>query len=206
MQQLPHETIEHKARHFVSWHPTLVARLAAFNAMADWASHFNPQWKVANMVENITTLFALLNKHNARYLVMGGFAAVIYGVPRFTDDVDFFIEGTEENITNTINALIDFGSDQAQVFKTMRSTIVKFIEFDDLPVKADIMVQTPGLVWESAWANRNVQSYQGQTFYALSRADLISAKRAAGRWQDIEDVKALESIEEDDNRTSDNAP
>jgi len=190
---LAHETIEHKARHFIRWHPTLAARLAALNAMADWASHFNPQWKVANMIENVTTLFALLEKHGARYLVMGGFAAIIYGVPRFTNDVDLFIEGTDENIEKVISALIEFGSAQAEVFKTLNSTIVTFIEFDDSSVKTDIMVQAPGLIWETAWANRQEKSYQGQTFYAISRADLIAAKRAAGRWQDLEDVKALEA-------------
>lgn len=86
----------------------------------------------------------------------------------------------------------------AGIVKEMNATFVTIVEFDDLPVKTDVLVNVPGLTWEEAWANRVSQSYQGQTFYTVSRMDLIKAKRAAGRWQDLEDVKALEATAEGD--------
>lgn len=188
-----HESIERKARHFVRWHLTTESRLEQLQEMADWAGHFNPRWKVKNMVKNATDLFAALEKQKARYLVIEGFAAIIYGVPRFTSDVALFVDGSSENVGRVIEALIELGSRQAELFKNLGSTIITFIEFDDLPIKTDVMVQAPGLAWENAWKNRSRQSYQGQQFYVISRADLIVAKRAAGRWQDLEDVKALEA-------------
>lgn len=187
------ESIERKARHFVRWHPTVAARLQQLEEMTAFAGHFNPQWKTTNMVNNATKLFAALQHHNVRYLVIGGFAATIFGVPRFTYDVDLFIENRPDNIEAMLNALIDLGSAMAAIVKTTSSTFVTLVEFDDLPVKTDILVNVPGLEWEAAWANRVLQSYQGQTFYTVSRPDLIKAKRAAGRWQDLEDVKALEA-------------
>ena len=83
--------------------------------------------------------------------------------------------------------------DNFQMMGYVESTIVTLIEFDDLPLKTDLMVKVPGLVWENAWQNRRRQAYQDQPFYVISRADLIIAKRAAGRWQDLEDIKALEA-------------
>lgn len=187
------ESIERKARHFVRWHPTVAARLQQLEEMTTFAAHFNPQWKTTNMVNNATKLFAALQQHHVRYLVIGGFAATIFGVPRFTYDVDLFVENRPDNIEAMLNALIDLGSDMAAIVKTTRSPFVTIVEFDDLPVKTDILVNVPGLAWDDAWANRVSQSYQGQPFYTVSRADLIKAKRAVGRWQDLEDVKALEA-------------
>lgn len=193
MNHSPHETIEQKARHFVAWQPTSAHRLAQLQAMGTWASHFNPQWKVKDMVTQAVELFAALERQQAHYLVMGGFAAVMYGVPRFTVDVNLFVDDSHENIHRIMAALIELGSAQAETFVQLKSTLVTFIEIDDLPLKTDLMVQTPGLTWEKTWANRQRQTYQEQPFYVISRADLITAKRAVGRWQDLEDVKALEA-------------
>lgn len=93
------ETIESAARHFVRWHPTAETRLQQLEEMANFAGHFNPQWKTTNMVSNATNLFAALERDGVRYLVIGGFAANIYGVPRFTYDVDIYVENKPDNIT-----------------------------------------------------------------------------------------------------------
>ena len=39
--------------------------------------------------------------------------------------------------------------------------------------------------------------FEGQTFFVVSKADLISSKRAAGRKIDLEDVHLLETLEKD---------
>jgi len=157
----PHETIERKAQHFVRWHPTTEARLQQLDEMATFAGHFNPQWKTTNMVSNATRLFAALEQNHVRYLVVGGFAATIFGVPRFTYDVDIFVENTPENIDALLTALVELGSDMASSVKGMNPTFVTIVEFDDLPVKTDVLVNVPGLVWAEAWTNRIPQSYQG---------------------------------------------
>lgn len=210
----PSEAIERKARHFVHWYPTTEARLQQLEKMAAFAGHFNPQWKTTNMVSNATNLFAALARHGVHYLVIGGFAALehnqavylviggyaarAYGVPRFTDDVDLFIESSPDNIRRVMDALVCLGSDQAQIFNAMNSTIVTFLEIDDLPLKTDIMVNVPGLDFANAWQHVKTHHLEGQKVYLVARADLIKSKRAAGRWQDLEDVKALEATSEND--------
>jgi hypothetical protein len=59
-------------------------------------------------------------------------------------------------------------------------------------VRIDVQTSTPGLRFEIAWQNRETMDYQGQTFYVVSRTDLIASKRAAGRAVDLEDVRLLE--------------
>ena len=60
-------------------------------------------------------------------------------------------------------------------------------------VRIDVQTSTPGLLFADAWANRLSMQYEGQPFHVVSRADLIRAKRAAGRPVDLEDVRLLES-------------
>lgn len=59
-------------------------------------------------------------------------------------------------------------------------------------VRIDVQTWTPGLIFETAWARRNEMEYGGYPFYVVSREDLISSKRAAGRDIDLQDAVLLE--------------
>ena len=55
------------------------------------------------MIARSKALFTSLEKHNVRYVVIGGIAAILHGVPRMTGDIDLFIETTKETIVVTTN-------------------------------------------------------------------------------------------------------
>jgi hypothetical protein len=59
-------------------------------------------------------------------------------------------------------------------------------------VRVDVQTRTPGIEFSEVWNNRETMDYEGQTFYVLSKKDLIASKRAAGREVDLEDVRLLE--------------
>jgi hypothetical protein len=65
-------------------------------------------------------------------------------------------------------------------------------------VRIDVQTSTPGLRFDDAWRRKETMSYEGQPFFVLSRADLIAAKRAAGRPVDLEDARLLELVDESD--------
>jgi len=46
------------------------------------------------MIENndINDFIALFNINKVRYLLVGGYAVILYSEPRYTKDIDFFIE------------------------------------------------------------------------------------------------------------------
>ena len=62
-------------------------------------------------------------------------------------------------------------------------------------VRIDVQTRTPGLTFAEAWGRRQTMIYEGQALFVVSRADLISSKRAAGHPRDLEDVRVLESGE-----------
>lgn len=52
------------------------------------------------------------NVRDVRYLIIGGYALVLHGFPRYTKDIDVWIERTADNATRLIGALVDFGFGQ----------------------------------------------------------------------------------------------
>lgn len=56
-------------------------------------------------------LLKLLNTHEVKYLVIGGYAVTYHGYPRTTGGLDLWVEQTEENATRIAEAVREFGFD-----------------------------------------------------------------------------------------------
>ena len=50
-----------------------------------------------------------LNNNQVRYLIIGGYAVALHGHPRYTKDLDVWVELSKENATRCIAALTEFG-------------------------------------------------------------------------------------------------
>jgi len=51
----------------------------------------------------------LLNEHKVRYLVIGGYAVALHGHPRYTKDLDIWVEMEPNNAKRLMDALTEFG-------------------------------------------------------------------------------------------------
>ena len=143
------------------------------------------------MLNRLKGVFESFQLHEVRYVVIGGIAAVLYGVPRATFDLDILIESSPENARRLLDALLDAGMGTASLTNVDEMLENQITIFKDR-VRIDVQISTPGLRFQDAWKRRKTMEYQGQTFYVVSREDLISSKRAAGRDVDLEDVRLLE--------------
>ena len=61
------------------------------------------------MLNRLKDVFESFQKHEVKYLVIGGIAAILYGVPRATFDLDILIDPTSENAQRLLDALLDAG-------------------------------------------------------------------------------------------------
>ena len=143
------------------------------------------------MLNQFRDVFASLQKHEVKYVVIGGIAAVLHGVPRATFDVDILVEATSDNAQRLLDALLEARLGTASLISADELLTHEITIFKDR-VRIDVQTATPGLRFEDAWQNRETMEYQGQTFYVASRNDLIASKRAAGRKIDLEDARLLE--------------
>lgn len=137
---------------------------------------------------------ASLNRHDIRYLIVGGFAYAFHAEPRFTRDIDFFVDDSEKNAERLIAALADFG------FADIGLTKKDFIKPGDVvqlgvePVRIALMTSVTGIEFESAWKNRVVGRYGDIPANFIGKSDLIRNKAAVGRKQNLSDIDKLESI------------
>lgn len=148
------------------------------------------------MLNRLTGVFASFQNHRVRYLVIGGIASVLYGVPRATFDLDILIEASPGNAHSLLDALTEAGLGTASL-TSAEDLLAKEITVFQERVRIDVQSWTTGLSFQTAWERRNEMEYGGQTFYVVSREDLISSKRAAGRDVDLQDVRLLELPEDD---------
>jgi hypothetical protein len=144
------------------------------------------------MLNQLQDVFESFQKHEVKYVIIGGIAAVLYGVPRATFDLDILIEATFTNAQRLLDALVEAKLGTATLISADELLSHEITIFKDR-VRIDVQTKTPGLQFESAWQNREEMKYQDQIFYVVSRNDLIASKRMAGRKIDLDDVRLLES-------------
>lgn len=149
------------------------------------------------MLNRLAGVFASFQRHQVKYLVIGGIAVVLYGVPRATFDLDILIQASTENARRLLDALDEAGLGTASLTSAEELVENEITVFQDL-VRIDVQTSTPGLDFDAAWGKRNEMEYGGQTFYVVSLEDLISSKRAAGRDIDLQDARLLELPEAED--------
>jgi hypothetical protein len=143
------------------------------------------------MLNRLLDVFASFHRHEVKYLVIGGIAAVLHGVPRATFDLDILIEASPDNAQRLLEALTEANFATATLTTADELLAHEITIFKDR-VRIDVQTSTPGIRFEDAWQNRVAMTYQGQEFYVASKTDVIDSKRAAGRDKDLEDVRMLE--------------
>jgi len=152
------------------------------------------------MLNRLQDVFKSFQRHDVKYVVIGGIASVLHGVPRATFDPDILIEASRENAERLLAALMDAGFGTAAMTDAQDIVAHEITVFNDR-VRIDVQTQTPGLAFQDAWRRRKTVTYQGQDFFIVSKEDLIASKRAAGREVDLNDVHLLESTDQEDNIT-----
>jgi predicted nucleotidyltransferase len=146
------------------------------------------------MLNRLKGVFASFQKHEVKYLVIGGIASILYGVPRVTFDLDLFIESTPTNAQNLLQALLEAEMRTATLTTSEELLSNEITVFKD-KVRIDVRTSIPGFIFQEVWKRRETMAYHGQEFYVVSKPDLISTKRASGREIDLSDVKLLEISE-----------
>jgi len=143
-----------------------------------------------------------------KYLVIGGLAVNLYGIPRVTQDIDLLISFDEGNVERLITVLkkLDY---QARVpvdpmLLTDPRTRKTWIEERNMRVFSlfhkhhnfkvvDILISTP-ISYEEAEANRTTIEVQDIKIYLIGIDELIRLKKISGREQDLSDIRAIEKL------------
>jgi hypothetical protein len=136
-------------------------------------------------------LFAALNDAGARYLVVGAHAVAFYAEPRFTKDLDVWVEASPANAPRVIAALQTFGVPMSGVTEADFGRPEITLQIGVAPNRIDVTTLIDGVAFESAWPNRTASVFGDQPIWIIGRRDLVANKQAAGRPQDLLDLEIL---------------
>jgi hypothetical protein len=151
---------------------------------------------------DVRDFIRLLEKHEVRYLIVGGEAVIFYGHARLTGDVDFFYDGGNENSRRLYAALHEFweGSVPGVEGAVELTEPGLIVQFGVPPNRIDLMNRIDAVEFEDAWKERTVVELDvggGRiTVNYVGLVELIKNKEAAARPKDLDDlpfmIKALE--------------
>jgi len=128
---------------------------------------------------------------SVEFLVIGAHALAAHGHVRATLDIDLWVNPTPDNAGRTWRALQRFRAPLAKIRRE------DFAERDVLyqiglpPSRIDIMTSVTGLEFDAAWPTRVMAAFGDVEAPVLGLDDMRTAKRAAGRLQDLADLEEL---------------
>lgn len=62
------------------------------------------------MSPDFKEILSIFNDHEVRYLIVGAYAVMKYTEPRYTKDLDIWLEASEENAKKVFSSLRQFGA------------------------------------------------------------------------------------------------
>jgi hypothetical protein len=151
------------------------------------------------MLSDYRELLSILNARRVKYLVVGAYAVAIHAQPRATKDLDILVKADPQNAKVVFTALAEFGAPLEGLTSADFAEPGPFFRMGREPVGVDILTAIPGVDFEGAWERRVedvIDAKTGLKAFFISSGDLIAAKLAAGRAQDLADVDAIRKAAE----------
>lgn len=147
------------------------------------------------MNSDFKELLQTFNAHEVEYMVVGGYAAIHYSQPRYTKDLDIWIRPSEQNAKRIAKAFAEFGLPIHEF--TIDDLAAEGFQFfvGVSPVAFDFLTTIKGLEFEAAWNNREESDQEGFPIWYVGKNDLITAKKAVGREQDLHDIEEIHRAE-----------
>ncbi len=134
-----------------------------------------------------------LNKHGAKYMLVGGYSVVLHGYSRTTGDMDLWVERSEENYLKIKSAFQDFGMPVFDMTKEnfMFHPVWDVFTFGVPPVAIDIMIKLEGFSFQEVYERAITFFDDDLEIKVIHKNDLIAAKQKAGRSKDLNDLENL---------------
>lgn len=133
----------------------------------------------------------LLIKHRAEYLVVGGYAVGVHGHPRYTGDLDIWLNPSTENATKILACVNEFG------FSSYNLTIEDFTKENNVvqlgypPLRIDLLTNIDGVAFNECYVNKKEVEIDDLTVNFISYKDLVANKKSTGRFRDLDDIENM---------------
>ena len=143
------------------------------------------------MKETLVAVCAVLNKHDVKYLVIGGVAVIYHGYTRATSDIDFWYKPSLDNFHNILDAFKEYGvdvSDLESITFDPKTTYLRLptgFRTEFLPaVGSDVL-------FDDAKEKSETLELEGVKIPVIGYDHLVHLKMTTNRLKDKADVEEL---------------
>lgn len=146
------------------------------------------------MNSDLIELLLLLEKYKVRYLVIGGYAFGAHAEPRYTKDLDLWVDPSKANAKRIFACLKEYGAPVSSLAEKHFSEPGLLLIFGREPNRVDILNDLKGLSFKEAYRKKKTVKIERATLNIVSLDHLIQLKKAANRPQDRLDIQRLKQI------------
>src|SRR5207244_3722617 len=145
---------------------------------------------VAKLPQDFADLLIELREAEAEFLLVGGWAVILYGHVRATDDMDIFVRPSKANSERVVAALEAFGAPLRAhgVGPSHFASEGDAYRFGVAPLKIEVLTQISGVSFYDALHDSKTFDLDGHAIPYIGRAALIQNKKSAARHKDLADV------------------
>ena len=140
-------------------------------------------------IHDFEDMLLLLEKNRVRYLIIGGLAFIYHAKPRYTKDMDLWIDPDLENVKRANKALAEFGS--PFLIDTKKKEI---LQIGIAPDRIDLLRYIAGVRFETAWKKRIRGKYGKVTTNWIDLDTLIRIKGKIDHPRHKEDARVLREV------------
>jgi hypothetical protein len=133
-----------------------------------------------------------LNDNAVHYLLVGGYAVALHGYPRYTKDLDVWVDSDFENAERVIKALTQFGFGSLELKESDFTEPDQVVQLGYPPNRIDILTSLSGVEFAECYASRVIAEIDGVSTTFIDLENLKKNKKAVGRHQDLADIENLE--------------
>jgi hypothetical protein len=141
-------------------------------------------------VHDFEDMLVFLEKHRVRYLIIGGLAFIYHAKPRYTKDMDLWIDPDLENVKQANKALAEFGSP----FLLTPEKKEEILQIGIAPDRIDLLRHVVGARFETAWKKRIRGKYGKIVVNWIDLDSLIRVKSKIDNPRHKEDARVLREV------------
>ena len=143
-------------------------------------------------------MLRLLDKRRVRYLIIGGLAFIYHAKPRYTKDMDLWIDPAPENVKRANHALAEFGSPLI-LNPDKRNEI---LQLGVAPDRIDLLLNVSGAKFKTAW-NKHIEGRYGNAkAHWVDLDSLIRIKSRVDNPRHQEDARVLREVKKRKKKSS----
>ncbi len=146
------------------------------------------------LANDFVDFIELLNSHGVEYMIVGGYAVMAHGQPRYTEDFDIWIKPSSINAEKMMVVLKEFGFVLKGLAKEDFEVEDMVVQLGYPPLRIDLLGSISGVTFDEAFPQKILRKVGQTEMNFIGLNELVKNKETTGRKKDIVDAEQLKKL------------